>query len=634
MGNLKYNPLLKLNLQEETSAEDVLGDGYNEKILTGSDFIQDMQNNVQDTGIVRQYFLTNNLTIPYNVNNGNVNFSCEIFCNNYDISLGNGASIKFNGKKTIIHDSPNAAFFGMFLLSFYGKTLILDNIRLDCALNSFNIFQNYCNIFLINCTIKNRNASQLHFVRNVKANLFIFNLKVEAVNTNNIYCNYSNCIFLYSDGSAIANTNVINMINIDSALDLNSRGLLPNSVITAALNNLQPDSTLDANSNKPVMNSAVTTEINQITQIVENFQDINVSNLTEFENAIQTGQTANVRIHLTTDITLTQSVTYNLDKIQIYGHDNKINLENYTFTIQGETCYFNQLRFNANSSVNANTAANYSNAQINIISTANSTRYFFEYIIFLNFVCKSSDNSNTDYVSTFIDVQNGSGLTYPSLHLYFTYCEIMTNYMQSNINNLCAAVNHSGSLHALTVHIVDFWGNNKEDNSCPNWTFTGNTLSGLAKLGWISDGSAIYEQRTNSLTPSFVNQYNPSTEQFTTLQNKVDNIFALQHRTVSNSGSYSGGTFTASANIYYNSAFAFVYYNITTTASSTQPENIVFLDLGLTLTNSFYQVVANPPTEQDFKILVEVNGKIYNVYAVPYIPYEGRGQFFVNLVQS
>ena len=137
------------------------------------------------------------------------------------------------------------------------------------------------------------------------------------------------------------------------------------------------------------MNSAVTQEINTITQIIENFQDINVANLTEFENAIQTGQTANVRIHLTTDITLTQSVTYNLDKIQIYGHDNKINLQNFTFTIEGETAFFNAVRFNANSSVNATTAANYSNAQINIISTVNSARFFFEYVIFMNFVCKS-----------------------------------------------------------------------------------------------------------------------------------------------------------------------------------------------------------------------------------------------------
>lgn len=556
MGNFKYNPLLKLNLQEETSAEEIIGDGYNEKLLTGDDFINDMQNDVQDTGIVRQYFLIKNLTIPYNVNNGNVNFSCEIFCNNYDISLGNGSYINFRGKKTIFHDSPNANSFALFLLRFYGKILILDNIRLDCALNDFRVNLNYCNLFFINCTIKNRNNTQIYFRNNVKVNLFIYNLNVEAVNTNNIYSQYANCVYLYSDGSAIANTNVINMINIDSALDANSRGLLPNSVITAALQDLQPDASLDADSNKPVMNSAVTQEINTITQIIENFQDINVSTLQEFENAIQTGQTANVRIHLTTDITLTQSVNYNLDKIQIYGHDNKINLQNFTFTIQGETAFFNTVRFNANSSVNATTAANYSNAQINIISTVNSARFFFEYVIFMNFFCKNSDNSTTDYVRTFFDVRNGAGTSYPSLHLYFIFCEIMTNYTQSNINSLCAGINHSGSLHALTVHNIDFWGNNKEANSCPNWTFTGNALSGLAKLGWISDGSSIYAQRTNSLTPSFVNQYNPSNSEFLTLKNS----FTFQTFNDIKVNSYTSSQVECYTTVYYNSYIAIVKF--------------------------------------------------------------------------
>ena len=633
MGNLKYNPLLKLNLQEETSAEEIIGDGYNEKLLTWNDFLNDCQTITEDTGEIRKYILTKTEYGPST--QINCYFSFELFANGNSIHTYPKPNLL--GRKIILHNLNfyNSTahqpfnFKGCEVVFIIGTTyfsfptgLLIQNDTKPCSffiLNTqFWVMGDYTynptytkNFYFLDC-VNSAVGSGIHFSYPQKFSIF---------------CN-NEISKLFLD------RNFKNYFGIDSALDLNSRGLLPNSVITAALNDLQPDSSLDANSNKPVMNSAVTTEINQIMPIVENYQDINVSNLTEFENAIQTGQSANVRIHLTTDITLTQSVTYNLDKIQIYGHDNKINLENYTFTIHGETCYFNQMRFNANSSVNANTAANYSNAQINIISTANSTRYFFEYVIFLNFFCKSSDNSNTDYVRTFIDCQNGSGLTHPSLHLYFTYCEIMTNFMQSNINNLCAAVNHSGSLHALTVHMVDFWGNNQEDNSCPNWTFTGNTLSGLAKLGWISDGSAIYAPRTNSLSPSFVNQYNPSTEQFTSLQNKLDNIFALQHRTVSNSGSYTGGTFTASADIYFNSAFAFVYYNITTTASSTQPENIVFLDLGLTLSNSFYQVVANPPTEQDFKILVWVNGKIYNVYGVPYIPYEGRGQFFVNLVQS
>ena len=570
MGNLKYNALLKLNLQEETSAEEVLGDGYNEKLLTWDDFLNDCQNITQDTGEIRKYVLTNsalNTTGKYIT----CNFSFEMFCNNYGI-FANGYLMTLNSNIVIFH---NTVFYGagggdapfkyncQIVKFINGRALSLNNfLNLDNTARS-------CIFLLLNCGIWN--AGNKTFNPNNLQTLIYINCNW----TNNIP---NNCTFSHPEKfSIICNNNLAKYFNdknlfysfcgVDSALDINSPLMLPNSVITAALQDLQPDSNLDANSNKPVMNSAVTTEINQITQIVENFQDINVSNLTEFENAIQTGQTANVRIHLTTDITLTQSVTYNLDKIQIYGHDNKINLENYTFTIQGETAYFNQLRFNANSSVNANTAANYSNAQINIISTANSTRYFFEYVIFLNFVCKSSDNSNTDYVRTFVDVKNGSGLTYPSLHLYFTFCEIMTNYMQSNINNLCAAVNHSGSLHALTVHMVDFWGNNKEDNSCPNWTFIGNTLSGVAKLGWISDGSAIYAQKTNSLTPSFINQYNPSFQDFTTAINNINNNLEYNTLTDSVELDYYTSHYDVTTTVYYNKYFAQVFITYTGTGS-------------------------------------------------------------------
>ena len=166
---------------------------------------------------------------------------------------------------------------------------------------------------------------------------------------------------------------------------------------------------------------------------------------------------------------------------------------------------------------------------------------------------------------------NGVGTSYPSLHLYFTFCEIMTNYTQSNINNLCAAVNHSGSLHALTIHMIDFWGNNKEDNSCPNWTFTGNTLSGLAKLGWISDGSAIYAQRTNSLTPSFVNQYNPSYQEYININNNINNIYNLHSLNYRDTVYYANNnSYTYDVTVFYNSIFAFVKLAISTTGASPQ----------------------------------------------------------------
>lgn len=603
--SLKYQPLLKLNFQEETDAAEIIGDGYNEKLLTWDDFLNDCQNITFDTGEIRKYVLTadsRNTTKKYLI----CNFSVEFFCNNYGI-YNNGYTMTLNGNVAIFNnnkfygsgggDAPFkyncqiVKFINAYALSI-NKWLLIDNTAKSCIFLLLN-----CGVWNAGNNTNNPNSLQTIIYLNCKW-------------TNNIP---SNCTFQHPEKfSIICNNSLSNYFNnksgfnsfvgIDTALDINSPGLLPNSVITAALQALQPDSSLDADSNKPVMNSAVTHEINTITQIIENFQDINVSTLQEFENAIQTGQTANVRIHLTTDITLTQSVSYNLDKIQIYGHDNKINLENYTFTIQGETAYFNAVRFNANSSVNATTAANYSNAQINIISSVISARFFFEYVIFMNFVCKSSDNSTTDYVRTFFNVQNSVGTSYPSLHLYFTFCEIMTNYTQSNINNLCAAINHTGSLHALTVHNVDFWGNNKEANSCPNWTFTGNSLSGLAKLAWISDGSAIYAVRSNSLNPSFTNQYNPSSSEFLTLKNS----FTFQTYNDLKTNSYASSQVECYTTVYYNNYIAIV--NFYTQGTGNIPPGVFTNKIPIKLIDSL-QIDSNVHvnSEADGFSLVSVN---------------------------
>lgn len=612
MGNLKYNPLLKLNLEEETDAEEVLGDGYNEKLLGWEDFLTDCQTITYDTGEIRKYSDSNwARTIPANTN---INFSFIFYCGSNtsgNIIVANNVNFKGKFSKFV-----RAHLDGIY--NIYSENFILSN----CQIRSRTTFvtNEICNIFFNNISIYNFYSSVFKITANKTTSLFIFN------STNFNYDLVNKDKFrIISDGSINISTNqdlISKYLTVDNELNENSRGLLPNSVITAALQALQPDASLDADSNKPVMNSAVTNKINTITQIIENFQDINVSNLTEFENAIQTGQNANVRIHLTTDITLTQSVTYNLDKIQIYGHDNKINLQNFTFTIQGESAFFNAVRFNANSSVNATTAANYSNAQINIISAVNSARFFFEYVIFMNFVCKSSDNSATDYVRTFIDVKNGSGLTYPSLHLYLTFCEIMTNYTQSNINNLCAAVNHSGSLHALTVHNIDFWGNNIEANSCGNWTFTGNSLSGLAKLGWFSDGSATYAQRTNSLTPSFVNQYNPSKQEFTQQTTVINNINNFVKTTVTNTDTFSdnSGSFTATATIYKNSFMCFVKLELTTTSNSTQPITDTILNIGFNVMEKAFISCINPSNNSTFALTLYQNGDIAFRYGSPSIP--------------
>ena len=254
-----------------------------------------------------------------------------------------------------------------------------------------------------------------------------------------------------------------------------------------------------------------------------NFIDANVSTLQEFTDAAALGSSASVRIHFTQDIALTTDLTLNTDNLQIYGHDHKLNLENHTLKIIGQTCYFYQLRFNANSTVSASSASNYSSANIQLESTANSNRFFFEYCLFMNFVCKDTDSARN-----IINVKNISG-SYPSAHLYFMFCECMTNYVNSNINTCTFCINHNGSYHALTVHQIDYWGNDKEANSTNNFAIVGNSLNGAAKLGWICDGSCTYNKTvTGVLLPNMTNIYNPSMQQFEDVANRFVIHFASQ----------------------------------------------------------------------------------------------------------
>lgn len=556
MPNLKYNPLLKLNLQEEADVN------TNTIIHSASEFVSDCQKIQTDDVYPRVYQLTQNL----NLGALTCNFSVLFLLNGYTLTCD--WSTVFNGKILYFY---NGNFH--FLRNGRAEKVFFDNVNIN---NNEAFFIQAKLYYFFNCKLTNTDALKFYFNVNKGCNLIVYNQRENIVNNVNYntfsVINYNSSIWTFtSDGTAkFGNTPYPrNYVNIDTALDPTSPGLVPNSVLAAKFAELAPDPTLDAESNKPVMNSAVTQSINNITQIIGNFQDINVSTLQEFEKAIQTGQTANVRIHLIADITLAEAVSYNLDKIQIYGHDHKINLENYTFTINGQTAYFYQVRFNANSAVGAYSANNYSDAQINIISTVSSARYFFEYVIFLNFVCKNTDNQATDYVRTLFDVKTTAGVNSASLHLYFMFCECMTNYEQSNINNLCLAVYHSGTatadnnddpnstkLHALTVHNIDYWGNAQEANSCPNWTFSGNTLNGKKKLGWITDGSAVYATRTPSKTPSFTNQYNPSSSDFLTLKNS----FTFQTFNDLKFNSYTSSQVECYTTVYYNSYIAIVKF--------------------------------------------------------------------------
>lgn len=284
------------------------------------------------------------------------------------------------------------------------------------------------------------------------------------------------------------------------------------------------DDEFSPTSTNPVQNKVITNKINEITS---DSIDINVTTLAEFVAAVERSADVSVRIHLRADISLTEDLTVNLDNCQIYGHDNRIYLENNTFLIQGEYCYFYQVRFNASSLVTAYHAnqSDYFDARIKIVSTAASCRFFFEYVVFMNFICHSYDKQHT-----IIEV-DGPASGSPSLHTYFLYCEVMTNNLNDNlprINDCVWSIENVGNnLHCLTAKIIDYWSQGYDGtnyDSTKNFNFCGNSLQGYAKLGFTSDASINYASSPSgytSLTPNAVNIYNPSSEQFNTLYNYV-----------------------------------------------------------------------------------------------------------------
>lgn len=284
------------------------------------------------------------------------------------------------------------------------------------------------------------------------------------------------------------------------------------------------DDELSPTSTNAVQNRVITNKIDEITS---DSIDIDVSTLAEFVAAVERSTEVSVRIHLRADISLAENLTVNLDNCQIYGHDNRIYLENHNFLIQGEYCYFYQVRFNASSLVTAQTAnqSDYFDARIKIVSTKASTRFFFEYVIFMNFVCHSFDKQHT-----IIEVDTTSTGS-PSLHTYFLYCEVMTNYLGNNLPRINDCVwsleNVGNSLHCITAHIIDYWGvgfDGTNYDSTKNFNFSGNSLQGFAKLGFTSDASINYAASPSgytSLTPNAVNIYNPSSTEFKTLYDYV-----------------------------------------------------------------------------------------------------------------
>lgn len=278
------------------------------------------------------------------------------------------------------------------------------------------------------------------------------------------------------------------------------------------------DGELSTTSTNPVQNKVITSKIQEI---ISDGIDIDVTTLAEFVAAVQRATEVSVRIHLRDHISLTTDLEVNLDNCEIYGHDHQIRLENHIFTIKCATCYFSQTRFNASTGVTAHSCSNYNNALIKIISTQPSTRFVFEYAIFMNFINYPGVEKKIIETST-----TASGT--PSLHLYFMFCEVMTNYQHANISSSKWCVNNVSptSLHALTAHMIDYWSGTNPGASkwdCTNqFSFTGAFPRGSAKLAWICDGSCKYTKAASGgIEPNAVNIYNPSYEEYTTLYDYI-----------------------------------------------------------------------------------------------------------------
>lgn len=275
----------------------------------------------------------------------------------------------------------------------------------------------------------------------------------------------------------------------------------------------------------------------QLNNLHSDSKDIDVSTLEEFNTAIASASATNsIRVHLRANISLTSNASYNLNYVQIIGHDFTLNLNNYTFTITGQTCSFYQIRIAATLTTTAESAGDYENARIIINSNVASSRFFFEYVVFRNFINFANE------VNDIIWVSNISGAS-PSLHLYFMFTEVMTNYQEENINSGVWCVNNiSNRLHALTVHNIDFWGPAPgENNQTLNFAFRGFSLSGAAKLAYIQDGSSVLNTTVSeALTPNFVNQYNPSFQEFNALKfpNSININNILIPSRVTGSGNY------------------------------------------------------------------------------------------------
>jgi len=303
--------------------------------------------------------------------------------------------------------------------------------------------------------------------------------------------------------------------------------------------------------------SNIQQQINNINTKTSVYQDIEVYNWREFLNtvALSNGEypgkeAVSVRIHLRDNIyygdttvrqnsiwgdvyvDLTDSV--DLSNCVVNGYDHIIYLENKRLFLLGNYCCFKDVRINASSSVKAQELGSYGTAKLCITSNVSSSRFFFENVVFMNFI--NLPNERRDIVST-----SNTGGVNPSIHLYFYRCVVMSNYVKDH-NKIADTTtwtvynNHNGyyisNLHCLTVTIIDYGGNKKREDVCNKFAFRGYYVEGSRKMEFTSDGSCEYDyegidddrpyrMNDTALRPNYIDVYNPSRKEFDALYDYV-----------------------------------------------------------------------------------------------------------------
>ena len=240
-------------------------------------------------------------------------------------------------------------------------------------------------------------------------------------------------------------------IEVDSALSDSSTHAVQNKVIKQALDAIDaktlPDGT---NVTKDEFNALqgvsdnIQTQINNIISQIHTVQDVEVTNWTQFLNAITLSQQYALRIHFKNDITVTSDVTLDLSNVMIYGHYYKWIVNAKYVTLTGNYAYFNAVLFQgANAGSSATVLFHLQGQQ------AKSTKVIFDDCRFFNFLEVGNQ--------ALVDVN--SAYSGASIHIILHMCQI-NGSSSSTINNI-ALFRHSGNNPCMAVEVVGLLFNGK-----------------------------------------------------------------------------------------------------------------------------------------------------------------------------